>query len=65
MEKTTHGADSEINAALAKDTSVNEQHDFEMLHQCQFNHMLNRMKKDLIALQIKSNVLTDSLRSKS
>ena len=65
MEKQTHGADFETNNAKANIESVNEQHDFQMLHQQQFIHMLSRMKKDLIALQIKTNALQESLRSKN
>lgn len=43
---------------------MQEQHDFEKLYQQQYQHMLKRMKKDLIALQLQSNYLTESLRSK-
>jgi hypothetical protein len=39
-------------------------HDFEMLYQRQYQHMLDRMKKDLISLQLTSNDLMESLRSK-
>lgn len=43
---------------------VKETHDFEMLYQKQYQHMLDRMKKDLISLQLTSNDLMESLRSK-
>jgi hypothetical protein len=43
---------------------VTERHDFEKMYQEQYKHMLDRMKKDLIALQLISNDLIESLRSK-
>lgn len=43
---------------------MKERHDFEMLFQHQYQHMLDRMKKDLISLQLESNDLTESLKSK-
>lgn len=43
---------------------MKETHDFEMLYQSQYQHMLDRMKKDLISLQLTSNDLMESLRSK-
>jgi len=43
---------------------VTEKHDFEKMYQEQYIHMLDRMKKDLIALQLISNDLVESLRSK-
>ena len=35
-----------------------------MLYQKQYQHMLDRMKKDMISLQLTSNDLMESLRSK-
>lgn len=43
---------------------MTERHDFEKMYQEQYKHMLDRMKKDLIALQLISNDLVESLRSK-
>ena len=43
---------------------VKQTHDFEMLFQYNYQHMLDRMKKDLISLQLYSNDLMESLRSK-
>ena len=39
--------------------------DFEELNQATYQHMLRRMKKDLIASQLHSNALVESLRSKT
>lgn len=65
VERDTGGAEAETNQALLDLDNVKETHEFEMLAQNQYNHMLKRMKKDLIALQLKSNDLTESLRSKN
>ena len=43
---------------------MTETHDFEKLYQYQYTHMLDRMKKDLISLQLFSNDLMESLKSK-
>ena len=43
---------------------VKFRHDFEQLFQNQYQHMLDRMKKDLISLQLTSNDLIESLKSK-
>lgn len=55
VEKQTHGADFETNNAKQGIEQVMEEHDSQMHRQQQFIHMLSRMKKDLIALQITSN----------
>ena len=65
MSKQTHGADFETNNAKQGIEQVSEEHDLQRLRQQQFIHMLSRMKKDLIALQITSNQLQESLRSKN
>mmetsp|Transcript_31182 Transcript_31182/g.47733 ORF Transcript_31182/g.47733 Transcript_31182/m.47733 type:complete len:238 (-) Transcript_31182:1009-1722(-) len=64
VEKDTGGAEVETNMAKQELKIVKETHDFEKMYQQQNQHMLKRMKKDLIALQLKSNDLTESLRSK-
>ena len=64
VERDTGGAEVETRMAQKELDTVKETHDFEMLYQAQYQHMLKRMKKDLVALQLKSNDLTLSLRSK-
>lgn len=44
---------------------IKEEHDFEMMFQRSYYHMLDRMKKDLVSTQIKANELQDSLKQKS
>jgi len=52
-------------AIISKDLDeVTEEHLENQLFQNTYQHMLNRMKKDLIALQLVSNDLTESLHSK-
>ena len=43
---------------------LQERHKFELLTQAQYEHVLTRMKKDLIASQLKSTELKESLKSK-
>lgn len=43
---------------------LQEEHKFELLTQAQYEHVLSRMKKDLIASQLKSTELKESLKSK-
>mmetsp|Transcript_14547 Transcript_14547/g.24821 ORF Transcript_14547/g.24821 Transcript_14547/m.24821 type:complete len:325 (-) Transcript_14547:699-1673(-) len=64
VERNTGGAEFELNMAQDELANVKLTHDFENLYQNTYQHMLKRMKKDLIALQLKSNDLTESLRSK-
>ena len=50
---------------ISKDLDeVTEEHLEQQLFQNTYQHMLKRMKKDLIALQLVSNDLTESLHSK-
>jgi hypothetical protein len=44
--------------------TIKKRHDYEILYQCTYSHMLDRMKKDLISLQLTTNDLSISLRSK-
>ena len=44
---------------------IKEEHDFELMFQRQYYHMLDRMKKDLISTQIKANELHESYKQKS
>lgn len=43
---------------------LKERHKFELLTQAQYEHVLTRMKKDLIASQLKSTEMKESLKSK-
>lgn len=60
----TSGTNQETELAKSELGNVTERHDFEKMYQEQYKHMLDRMKKDLIALQLVSNDLIESLRSK-
>jgi len=42
-----------------------EEHNFEKLTQLSYDHMLHRMKADLIASQIRSQELKESMKSKN
>jgi len=43
---------------------IEREHNFEKLYQRSYYHMLDRMKKDLVAFQINSNDLADSYKQK-
>ena len=43
---------------------IKDEHDFEMMFQRVYQHMIERIKKDLIALQIKANEMHDSHKQK-
>lgn len=43
---------------------IRDEHDFEMMFQRTYNHMIERMKRDLIALQIKANEMHESDKQK-
>lgn len=64
VELETSGTNQETELAKQELDLVTERHDFEKMYQEQYKHMLDRMKKDLIALQLISNDLVESLRSK-
>lgn len=64
MEKQTSGANDETIGTMNDLQSVKFEHDTQKLYQDSYTHMLTRMKKDLIALQLQSNDLTESLRHK-
>lgn len=65
VEKYTSGADDEYNQGKEDLAKIELRHQFEQFYWHQYQHMLKRMKKDLIALQLRSNDLTESLRSKN
>lgn len=64
MVYETSNMGNETEAATKELDSIKTVHDFEMLNQYSYQHMLDRMKKDLISLQLYSNDLAESLRSK-
>ena len=43
---------------------IKEEHEFELMYQRCYQHMIERMKKDLIAIKIKANELGDSYKQK-
>lgn len=60
----TSGTNQETELANGELAEVTEKHDFEKMYHEQYKYMLDRMKKDLISLQLISNDLVESLRSK-
>eukprot|EP00347_Sterkiella_histriomuscorum_P012519 403368264 len=64
VEQDTGGTHQETLDAKKELSEITETHEFEQLFQGQYQHMLDRMKKDLISLQLTSNDLTESLKSK-
>jgi hypothetical protein len=50
VELDTGGTHLETEWAKNELSSIKETHDFEQLYQYQYQHMLDRMKKDLISL---------------
>ena len=43
---------------------IKDEHDFEMMFQRSYNHMVDRIKKDIIALNITAYDLRDSNKQK-
>jgi hypothetical protein len=64
VELDTGGTHQETESTKVELAFVKETHDFEQLYQMQYQNMLDRMKKDLISLQLTSNDLIESLKSK-
>ena len=58
------GANLDVEETQAKLKEYNLMHQYQNMFQRQYKHMLDRMKKDLIALQLTINDLQESLRSK-
>jgi len=52
------------NANIEELNTLISEHDFEKLTQDQYQHMVNRLKKDLISSQLRSQELKDSLKQK-
>jgi len=64
VEQETSGSNLETEQAKVELQDVTERHEFEKMYNEQYKYMLDRMKKDLISLQLTSNDLIESLRSK-
>lgn len=45
-------------------TVIKEEHEFELMFQRSYAHMIERMKKDLIAIKISANELSESFKQK-
>lgn len=43
---------------------IKDEHDFELMFQRTYQHMIERMKRDMIALQIKASEMHDSYKQK-
>ena len=56
-EKTKEDMEQELE-------KIKSDHDFELMYQRSYYHMLDRMRKDLISAQIKSNDLFESKKQK-
>lgn len=59
-----HTQDNNVFNTKTELEQLKEIHKFELLTQAQYEHVLTRMKKDLIASQLKSTELKESLKSK-
>lgn len=68
-EHTVEVGTDKMNQEMARletgNADVTEKHNFELLNQATYKHMLLRMEKDSIALQLRSNALVESIRSKN
>ena len=65
MSKDTGGGQVDKEQTLAHLDMLRESYLMQSLTKRIRNHMLDRQKKDLIALTLKINELTESLRSKT
>jgi len=45
-------------------TMIKEEHDFELMFQRSYAHMIDRMKKDLVAIKISANEMSESFKQK-
>ncbi len=45
-------------------SQIKEEHEFEQMHQRSYQHMIDRMKRDLIAVKIEASELADSQKQK-
>ena len=43
---------------------IKEEHEFELMYQRSYAHMIDRMKKDLIAIKITANEMGESYKQK-
>ena len=65
VSKDTGGSNADIEKSEAELCHLKKTHDFQKMEQMGFNYMLDRMKRDLISLNLSINDLTESLRSKN
>ena len=64
VEQDTGGTQLETEKVKKELSEMNQTPDFEMLFQYNDQHMLDRMKKDLISLQLYSNNLMEKFEIK-
>lgn len=64
VSKDFGGATADEDQSREKLNHIILTHDFQRLYQKTYEHMLDRMKKDLISLSLTINDLTESVRSK-
>lgn len=64
MSRDTGGANKDTEMAQLELEYVELAHANQRLQKATYNHMLDRMKKDLIAMTLRINDLSDSLRHK-
>lgn len=53
-----------LDTSKAELEQIKEKHDYRLMVQRQYQHMIHRMKTDLIAIQIKFNETQDSFKNK-
>lgn len=64
LEDTKIEKDNALTIAQETLERVKHEHDYELMFQRSYKHMLARMKKDLIAIKINSNDLHSSYKQK-
>jgi uncharacterized membrane protein YgaE (UPF0421/DUF939 family) len=64
VSKDFGGISNDIEQSVAELHHLKTTHEFQKLENMGFNYMLDRMKRDLISLNLTINDLTESLRSK-
>ena len=65
VSKSFGGASKDTELSNLELKEVREQHDYETWYNLTYEHMLDRMKADLISLTLTINDLTESKRSKT
>ena len=64
MEDSNFRKTNYMQSTVSELDQIKSEQDFEMMFQRSYYHMLDRMKKDLIATQIKANELQESYKQK-